>query len=148
MGLAALALGMVLVSSARAAPPCPGESTVELNQCYADRLSAANATLGRYQAAVRKRLRDDAAAGQPDDKSAADALRGFATAEALWEKYRDAECGAVYDYWSGGTIRGVESLTCSLRITTRHTHTIWALWLTYMDSTPPILPEPPTAEPD
>jgi len=148
MGLLALAFGVVLASSARPTPPCPGQTTIEINQCYAVRLSATNAALDRYEAAVRKRLRAEAASAPPDDKSAADALRGFEAAEALWDKYRDAECGAVYDYWSGGTIRGVESLSCSIRLTTLHTHTIWALWLTYMDSTPPILPEPPVREQD
>ncbi len=75
----------------------------------------------------------------------AKALAEFDKAQTAWIAYRDAECGAIYDYWSSGTIRNTIALTCEIDLTRRHTHTVWSEWLTYMDSTPPILPEPSTA---
>jgi hypothetical protein len=42
----------------------------------------------------------------------------------------------------------VEDLSCQIKLTQLHTHTIWLEWLTYMDSTPPILPEPPVPPDD
>ena len=43
---------------------------------------------------------------------------------------------------SSATIRNAMSLTCRIRLVDQRTHTIWQNWLTFMDSTPPILPEP------
>jgi len=119
-------------------PPCSGATTPAVEQCLAERLTRAEADLARYVAAAERRLRDETG----EDPAAERARRGFAAAERAWAAYRDAECAAVFERWSGGTIRGSQELTCRIRLTLRHTHTVWAEWLTYMDSTPPILPEP------
>jgi uncharacterized protein YecT (DUF1311 family) len=139
--LLALAVAAALASSAPE-PPCPGETTQDINQCYAGRAAKADADLARYVAAARDRLKQEAATADRGDTSAVRALQGLEAAEGDWVRYRDAECGAVYDYWSAGTIRDVENLDCRIGVTRLHTHTIWRLWLTYMDSTPPLLPEP------
>jgi hypothetical protein len=34
------------------------------------------------------------------------------------------------------------ALNCQIRLTRMRTYTIWLHWLTYMDSTPPLLPKP------
>ena len=39
-----------------------------------------------------------------------------------------------------GTIRGTMELNCEIFLTRQ---ACWSEWLTYMDDTPPILPEPP-----
>jgi len=122
-------------------PPCRDDSTPGVERCLGERLAAADTDLARYVAAARARLTADSR----EDEGAARALKGFDAAERSWAAYRKAECGAVYEAWSGGTIRGAEGLLCELRLTRLHTHTIWTEWLTYMDSTPPILPEPPVA---
>jgi uncharacterized protein YecT (DUF1311 family) len=122
---------------------CPGETTTENNQCFNDRLDRANADLARYVAAATQRLTQEAQTAQPGDTGAAKALKDFDEAEKAWARYSDAECGAVYDYWSAGAIRVIQNLDCQISLTRLHTHTIWRQWLTYMDSTPPILPEPP-----
>jgi uncharacterized protein YecT (DUF1311 family) len=139
---ALLAFALAAAIATKPDPPCPGETTQDMNQCFSARSDKADAVLARYVAAARKRLKAEIAGAQPDDASAAKALRGFETAEHAWAAYRDAECGAVYDYWSGGTIRGTEQLSCQIGLTRLHTRTVWRLWLTYMDSTPPLLPEP------
>jgi hypothetical protein len=63
-------------------------------------------------------------------------------AERSWVAYRTSECGAVYENWIGGSIRGSMALNCQIRLTRMRTYTIWLHWLTYIDSTPPILPRP------
>jgi uncharacterized protein YecT (DUF1311 family) len=126
-------------------PACPDGTTLDTNRCFSGRLERADSDLARYAAAVRARLKQEAAEATSGDTSAADAAKGFEAAEKLWSGYREAECGAVYSYWSGGTIRDVEELDCQIKLTRLHTHSIWLQWLTYMDSTPPILPEPPVA---
>jgi len=148
--IAALSLVLMLAATAAfathaAAQPahCPGETTADNNQCFSERLDRANADLARYVAAARQRLTEEARSAQAGDTTAAKALTDFDAAEKAWATYADAECGAVYDYWYGGAIRLVQNLDCQISLTRLHTHTIWRQWLTYMDSTPPILPEPP-----
>jgi uncharacterized protein YecT (DUF1311 family) len=135
-----IGIAILAAASVAAAPPanCPGENTLEINDCQAAKLAAADAELQRYLAAARKRLKSDAA----DDAGVAKALAGFDKIQAAWSAYRDAECGALYDYWSSGTIRTSIELVCKIDLTRQRTHTVWGDWLTYMDSTPPILPEP------
>ena len=142
--LLALTLAATLSASPPADPaPCPDGTTIDLNRCHGDRLAAAEADLARYLAAARRRLGQEAAAAQPGETGVAQARRGLDVAETAWARYRQAACGAVYDYWSAGTIREIEMLDCQITLTRLHTRDLWRQWLTYMDSTPPILPEPP-----
>ena len=128
-------LAMLAAAAAFTAAPCPGETTLDTNACLAQQLDSANAELQRYVMAARKRLTD----GAGTDPSV---LADFDKAESAWAAYRKAECDAVYDNWKAGTIRTAMDLSCQIELTSRHTHTVWSHWLTYMDSTPPILPEP------
>jgi len=142
-----IALAVLAAATSLAAPqapgqPCPGENTLEINACFGQQLDAANSDLNRYIAAARLRLADEA---HTDGHTAALALADFDQAEKAWLAYRKAECGAVYDYWSDGTIRTSMELTCEIDLTRRHAHTVWSEWLTYMDDTPPVLPEPVAA---
>ncbi|MEO1968963.1 MAG: lysozyme inhibitor LprI family protein [Sphingomonadaceae bacterium] len=113
-------------------PDCPGaETTIDMNRCYATLLHRAEAKRERYLAT--------AVSAQADRPQVQAAMR---KAGKAFLAYRDAECGAVYEDWKEGTIRDVMTLGCEIDLTDRRTHTIWAHWLTYMDSTPPRLPEP------
>jgi uncharacterized protein YecT (DUF1311 family) len=76
-----------------------------------------------------------------DDNEAAVRL-GIQASQDAFEAYRSIECATVYEDWKDGTIRGAMSLSCETALTDERTHDIWADWLQYMDSTPPILPEP------
>ncbi|HEY1425941.1 MAG TPA: lysozyme inhibitor LprI family protein [Caulobacteraceae bacterium] len=120
---------------------CPGESTIEINDCQSAVLAKAEDELKRYLDEARKRLKSEAA----DDAGAAKALSAFDKVQAAWIAYRAADCDALYDYWSAGTIRNTIALTCEIDLTRARTHTVWSEYLTYMDSTPPLLPEPSTA---
>ncbi|MBD8641842.1 lysozyme inhibitor LprI family protein [Sphingomonas sp. CFBP 13733] len=130
LAIFALALGAAAVPGAGR---CPGSSTREIDACLAGRFDEADAELNRYYQAAIKRLREE---------------REFASeqmlvrAERSWVAYRTSECGAVYENWIGGSIRGSMALNCQIRLTRMRTYTIWLHWLTYIDSTPPILPRP------
>ena len=76
-----------------------------------------------------------------DDNEAAIRL-GIQASQDAFEAYRSIECATIYENWKDGTIRGAMSLTCETGLTDQRTHAIWQHWLQYMDSTPPILPEP------
>jgi uncharacterized protein YecT (DUF1311 family) len=112
---------------------CDGSTTPEVEQCLAADLARADGELNRYFAAATKRLT------KQQDTAALAKLR---TAERAWIAYRDAECDAVYQSWGQGTIRGTLALGCRIALTKARTATVWHNWLTYADSTPPMLPKP------
>lgn len=117
--------------------PCDGSTTRDVEQCLAADLKRADAELNRYYAAATKRLTE------LQDTAALAKLR---TAERAWIAYRDAECDAIYQSWSQGTIRGAMNLSCRIALTEARTTTIWRNWLTFADSTPPILPKPKASD--
>lgn len=95
----------------------------------------ADAELNRYYSAAMERLAD----GGEEYAKARTELRD---AQRAWIAYRDAECGAVFTNGYPGTIARTMAADCSDRLTRTRTHAIWAHWLTFADSTPPVLPEP------
>lgn len=143
--LAVVLLLVVLGHEARAeASVCHGEMTPQVEACLRSRLSDVEVELQHYTDAAIRRIGEEGAAskeyGGQDDS--AEILAAFHKAEAAWADYRRAACDAVYESWSTGTIRGAMALTCETRITEERTHEVWRNWLTYMDRTPPVLPEP------
>lgn len=111
---------------------CPDAvTTLDTNECFANLYETADKRRTEYFAAAVKREVENG-----------DLLKQMRASEAAFEVYRDSECGAVWEAWKEGTIRTVMSLDCSIELTDRRTHDIWRNWLTYMDSTPPVLPEP------
>jgi uncharacterized protein YecT (DUF1311 family) len=113
--------------------PCPGDSTTQINACLDARSKESDAILNRYFQVALKRVRNE---------SGGETAQQFIQAERLWTAYRDAECGSVFDYWSGGTIRVSMALNCRIRLTRLRTYMIWRDWLTYPDNTPSLLPRP------
>lgn len=132
----------VLVALALATSPAPADpcanaaTTLDINACLAGQMTAVETDLNRYYRAAVKRLHAE------KDEAETQALPELIKAQRAWLAYRDAECGAVGAYWSGGTIRGSMVLTCRLSVTRLRIFSIWRDWLTYMDSTPPDLPRP------
>jgi len=113
-------------------PSCPDAiTTIDMNQCLAGIAGAREERLQHYLSAALDRNADN-----PDVAAAIQA------SQQAFEAYREGECGAVYEDWKGGTIRNAMALGCRIRLTDERTHTVWRNWLTYMDSTPPMLPEP------
>lgn len=106
-------------------------TTIEINQCAKLELESAQDTLNQYYQASLKR--------HQEDKELVSAIE---TSQADWQTYMESQCGAVFTQWRDGTIRGVVTLSCKTTLTKQRTHQLWQYFLTYMDSTPPILPEP------
>jgi uncharacterized protein YecT (DUF1311 family) len=112
------------------------ETTIDVNNCLGAQVERSQVRLERYLQAAEDRYAD----GQP-------AVRfGIEASQRAFEAYRAIECSAVYEDWKDGTIRNAMALGCTLRLNDERTNTVWANWLQYMDSTPPILPEPGPTE--
>jgi len=69
-------------------------------------------------------------------------VKSIELAQKAWTNYANAHCDAIYTQWREGSISGLMSLSCKTKVTKQRTHEIWANFLTYMDSTPAVLPEP------
>jgi len=106
-------------------------TTQELNVCASREMLAADSTLDEYLSKAK-------------DKSAHEtgSVELLKKSQIAWHAYRKAYCDAIYQMWSGGTIRGVMFSGCMIQLTKQRTHQIWEDYLTYMDSSPPVLPEP------
>lgn len=114
---------------------CPGETTIEINECLGQQLHRSQEQLDKYLRAAIDRYAEE----QP-------AVRlGIEASEKAFEAYREIECSTVYEDWKDGTLRGAMDLGCRIALTDERTHTVWANWLQYMDDTPPVLPEPKPA---
>ncbi|AOE48780.1 lysozyme inhibitor LprI family protein [Kangiella sediminilitoris] len=106
-------------------------TTRDMNHCASAELDSAERIMGQYLEAGKKRYSNDEIV-----------LKSITEAQGAWLAYRKAHCGSVHDVWREGTIRSVMSISCSTELTKKRTHEIWDTYLTYMDSTSPILPEP------
>ncbi|WP_105264731.1 lysozyme inhibitor LprI family protein [Pseudoalteromonas sp. T1lg76] len=111
-------------------------TTLAINQCMHKALVAAEKAMAKYLAKSLERYAQD-------NVSATAIQKG----QDAWLSYREAHCGAVYDTWRDGTIRTAMGLGCKLELTHQRTAVLWQSFLTYVDSTPPLLPEPNSYEP-
>lgn len=115
-------------------PTCPeAETTMAMNACLREIFDAAEGERQRYFDAALERYADQG-----------DLRVMLAQAQEAFSAYRDRECEAKFEQYDG-TIRTSNELGCMITLTRRRTHDIWRDWLTYPDSTPPNLPEPPRA---
>lgn len=116
-------------------------TTPEINACATRDLDAETRRMEDYLAAARRKASadDEASAGNPQASSERAYLDN---AQIAWAAYAAITCDGVHDRWRGGTIRTVMYLGCNIRMTHERTQAIWRDFLTYADSTPPILPEP------
>ena len=121
---------------------CFGETTYQIDSCGVEYSHRAQRQLARYLAAARKRLLEEAR-DPVRPMPAKLALTALDAAQKRWLAFRKAECEAVYDWYSDGTIRGVEFEGCMAGMTDDRTQEIWETWLTYDDdSIPPLMPKP------
>ncbi|WP_296945718.1 lysozyme inhibitor LprI family protein [uncultured Massilia sp.] len=103
---AAVAL-LALSLDASAATDCANASnTRAIEECAAREQKAVEAKLNTVYQDVMRRLagRDDAAV-----------RRKLQSAQRAWIAFRKADCDAVYEKWSGGTIRGTMFVGCMQR---------------------------------
>ena len=107
-------------------------TTPEINACGALDLRREEQRMEEYLQAAYRRAAD----------SGTQEAAWLRASQSAWKAYADIACGAVYEQWSDGTIRGVMYLGCMVNLTRERTHVVWRGFLTYPDSTPPVLPEP------
>lgn len=111
---------------------CPSaKSTREIADCLIEKVQKADSELKQYLDAAKQRYKNDS-----------ELVRLLDVSQAEWVKYRTAHCGAVYQEWSEGTIRLIYHPYCMLYTTRSRTYDVWREFLTYQDSTEPLLPEP------
>ena len=106
-------------------------TTFDINVCEGKKLKEAEVKLVQYLAKALEVIKEQKEAFSSLEKS-----------QTAWEEYKDEYCDAVYENWSDGSIRGFMQISCLIKLTNQRTHNIWQDYLTYMDSSPPILPEP------
>jgi uncharacterized protein YecT (DUF1311 family) len=106
-------------------------TTIEINVCAGKTLEIAGTELETYISTAEEKY--------ASERNVIEALQ---KSQLAWINYRKSYCDAIYEMWSGGTIRGFMFSRCMLQLTKECTHNIWSDYLTYMDSTPPLLPEP------
>ncbi len=106
-------------------------NTYEMNVCAKKEMVAADVALNK-------------ALSQAKDKYANEAtlLKLLAFSQDAWLIYRKAHCDGVYEKWAGGSIRGVMFGQCMLSLTEQRTQNIWSHYLTDMDYSPTLMPEP------
>jgi uncharacterized protein YecT (DUF1311 family) len=113
-------------------------TTYEMNVCSNRDSEKANTILKDYLAkAIEKYSQEIEQSGE--DNSGIQLLE---KSQVAWLDYRKTYCSAIYEKWSGGTMRGVMHNSCMLDMTKRRTLEIWEDYLTYMDSVKPVLPKP------
>lgn len=106
-------------------------TTLDINQCAAIELKAANTEMQTYLEKSYQHHDYDPTL-----------IKAIKLAQKDWQNYMESHCDSVYTQWRDGTIRGVMAISCKTKLTKQRTHEIWQHFLTYMDSTPPVLPEP------
>lgn len=142
--LTVVTLGLV-AHDAEAPPDCDAAlTTIELNECAAMDVEAEEARMRTYLARAMEAVREES----DSPELGASAAAQMAEAQTAWEAYVEAECGAVYTQWQGGTIRVLMALGCKRELTIERTRHLWKTFLSFPDSTDPLLPEPLPLRPD
>ena len=106
-------------------------TTLEINACLNEELQDKKDIMQQYLAAAKQRYSDETKV-----------VTAIEAGQSAWEANKTSHCDSVYTIWMDGTIRGAMTLSCQINLTEARTHEIWSSYLTYMDSTPSIMPEP------
>lgn len=116
-------------------------SMPEMKGCAQNDLTREQARMKRYldAAMVRARGRDEGSIEYgPRSRQAA----YLSESQKAWEAYAASRCAGVREETSGGTMGGLGYAWCMTTTTRQRTHDVWSDYLTYADTTPPVLPEP------
>ncbi|MDG1816398.1 MAG: DUF1311 domain-containing protein [Glaciecola sp.] len=106
-------------------------NTLETNACASISLEAVQIELTKYLKASFKHNSYDP-----------QLIESIKKAQINWEAYKASHCDSIFTQWREGTISGVMHTSCEIELTKQRTHDIWMNFLTYMDNSPPALPEP------
>lgn len=87
--------------------------------------------MNRYLSAALERF--------SDDKLVWDQIQ---TSQEKWKDYSESNCNAVRYTFGDGSYKNTAFVNCMNDETKKRTYTIWRSFLTFVDTTDPILPEP------
>jgi uncharacterized protein YecT (DUF1311 family) len=106
-----LLFSIIVSFHAHAENPCDkAMSTQEINQCGQLEHKKSDAKLNSIYQAALKNIESQV----DDEQQKKETKQGLIDAQRLWVKFRDKDCGAVYDYWKGGTVRGAMYWGCMI----------------------------------
>lgn len=117
--------------SAQEAPLCADMMDYRKEvECLADQIDLRIARLDKYYLAAQKQ-----------EKLFGYTSNELSESQQLWEKYLRKHCDSMYsrDRGSAGARFAAE---CQIRLYDERIYEIWKSYLTYLDSTPPVLPDP------
>lgn len=125
--IASLLLVTVVSANASEYQQCyDAGNTIEVNACLSDVLKKEDAKLNRTYRQVLGALKQSAEAGSD---AYAVARVELIKAQKLWMEYRDADCGAVYEAWREGSIRGTKQVVCEIEKTMHRTNELAREWI-------------------
>lgn len=116
-------------------------NTLQMNACAAEDLDIETARMEAYLNAALMQVVSEAE-DMGDATDAAVLVEEIQLSQVAWQTYADQACAAVYTRWQAGTIRVMMAIGCHINLTRERSHHLWAEYLSFPDSTPPILPEP------
>jgi uncharacterized protein YecT (DUF1311 family) len=97
------------LAQAGTSPCAEAVTTLEINECLADRRTAVDAEMEiAYQQALNFLGQHRA----PDQPSARQARSSLEQAQRAWVRFRKADCAAIYALYAGGSIRTAAWLNC------------------------------------
>ena len=141
--LALVSLALLAAQDFTARAECVTDgSTVSLNNCAYEDVQLERARMEHYLAVALEAARSGDAASAEYGGDVTQQAAYLAAAQAAWTAYAEITCDGVYDQWRNGSIRNLMHHGCMSRMIRERTHAIWRDHLTFMDSTPPVLPEP------
>ncbi|HEV7848613.1 MAG TPA: lysozyme inhibitor LprI family protein [Mycetocola sp.] len=83
---------------------CRGKTTLQIEKCFSAQLDREDEKLRQVSARVRTSI----------DTSARVLMD---SAGAAWARYRNAQCMSVYQSYAGGSLAGLQLLTCKVALT-------------------------------
>ncbi|WP_205393062.1 lysozyme inhibitor LprI family protein [Xanthomonas hydrangeae] len=128
-----LILTLLSCPALQAAPRCFNPATTaESNACWNDEVGLSQHRLNDYLAAARERAITEL--NIPAE--------AFDNAQTAWTSYRELQCDNVRRQWGIATVGQAKAASCLVELNDQRSHDLWKHYLTYIDRTPAIRPEP------
>lgn len=117
----------------------PQQTTIDMDECQAKKLRELDWVLNKYQSAIVERI-----SGENKDNPAYKQrlVSAYEEEAQAWSALINAASKSVDVDFEGGTISSSMYNERRVRLSELQIHDMWQNWLTYMDSSPALLPEP------
>lgn len=117
----------------------PQETTIDIDECQAKKISQLDWVLNKYQSTTVERISSENKDNAAHKKSLEAA---YSEETQAWSALVNAASKSVEVDYEGGTISTSLSNERRIHLLELQIHDMWQTWLTYMDSSPALLPEP------